>query len=259
MLHDRSKKVKKKLTLTGLFGIVTPHTEQHKQHMRTKTLLLTAALVAVGAASSMAQVYSQNAVGYINVTSPAGRFAMIAHQLNTGAGSRSIATLLGNVATVPPRVGTTVVFFTPSGTQTATFDPDEGTPDGWTPSGAGVLALGGGAYVFTPAGASQTFTFVGDVPQGTLSTPVTQPGFLFYSSTVPQAGRVQADLGFIPNVGDTIFRLSPTGQAQSSTFDPDEGTPDGWTPAQPSFAVGEAFLMKPITPHVAWTRVFSVN
>ena len=49
--------------------------------MRTKTLLLTAALTAAGALTSMAQVYSVNIVGYINLSIPRG-FSMIANQLN---------------------------------------------------------------------------------------------------------------------------------------------------------------------------------
>src|SRR5947199_53123 len=38
--------------------------------MRTKTLLLSAALTAAGVCSSLAQVYSVNAVGYVNLTVP---------------------------------------------------------------------------------------------------------------------------------------------------------------------------------------------
>ena len=42
------------------------YTRNIQNKMRTKTLLLTAALSAAGIASSMAQVYSVNAVGYVN-------------------------------------------------------------------------------------------------------------------------------------------------------------------------------------------------
>src|SRR5688572_21786285 len=51
--------------------------------MRTKTLLLTAALAAAGLTSSMAQsVFSVNAVGFVNVTVPASAFALLANPLN---------------------------------------------------------------------------------------------------------------------------------------------------------------------------------
>jgi hypothetical protein len=49
-----------------------PHTERKYKHMRTKTLLLTAALSAAGLVSSQAQVLSVNSVGYVNQTVPAG-------------------------------------------------------------------------------------------------------------------------------------------------------------------------------------------
>ena len=50
--------------------------------MRTKTLLLTAALSAAGLATSMAQVYSVNAVGYVNVSVPANSYAIVGVPLN---------------------------------------------------------------------------------------------------------------------------------------------------------------------------------
>jgi len=50
--------------------------------MRTKTLLLSGVVAALTSASLMAQVYSLNAVGYINVTIPPG-FSIVANQLNT--------------------------------------------------------------------------------------------------------------------------------------------------------------------------------
>src|SRR6266545_7604189 len=50
--------------------------------MRTKALFLTVALSAAGIATSMAQVYSVNAVGYVNVTIPGGnKFALFSNPL----------------------------------------------------------------------------------------------------------------------------------------------------------------------------------
>jgi hypothetical protein len=54
--------------------------------MRTKTLLIAAATLAVGAASSMAQVtYSQNVVGYVNMTINAGKYEVVANTLINGS------------------------------------------------------------------------------------------------------------------------------------------------------------------------------
>ena len=62
--------------------------------MRTKTLFLTAALSAVGMATSMAQtVYSVNIVGYINLPVVHG-LSLVANQLNA-APNNSVVGLFG--------------------------------------------------------------------------------------------------------------------------------------------------------------------
>jgi len=55
--------------------------------MRTKTLLLTAAAMAAGLATSIAQsnVYSANVVGYVNVTNGAAQYALLSLPLDTGS------------------------------------------------------------------------------------------------------------------------------------------------------------------------------
>jgi len=52
--------------------------------MKIKTLAIAAATLAVGAISSQAQVYSQNVVGYVNVTYPANTLIFAANPLTTG-------------------------------------------------------------------------------------------------------------------------------------------------------------------------------
>ena len=51
--------------------------------MRTKTLLLTAIVGALGFTAAQAQVYSVNAVGYVNKSIPSG-FSIVANPLNNG-------------------------------------------------------------------------------------------------------------------------------------------------------------------------------
>src|SRR5713226_299421 len=50
--------------------------------MRTKTLVLTAAISAAALATSMAQIFSVNAVGYVKVTVAAGNLQLLANPLN---------------------------------------------------------------------------------------------------------------------------------------------------------------------------------
>src|SRR2546421_8566425 len=135
--------------------------------MRTKTLLLTAALSAAGALTSMAQVYSANMVGYINLQIPKG-FSMIANQLNASP-DNTIATVLANAPE-----NTTVYKFVPTPPPahyvTANFSADN---PGWIPNNI-TLNPGEGCFIgvdgnFAPNGF--TATFVGEV-QLVSSTPV---------------------------------------------------------------------------------------
>ena len=91
--------------------------------MRTKTLLLTAALSAAGLLSASAQtaVYSVNIVGYINKTLGTG-LSLIANQLNATP-DNSVPTLFGT-----PAGSVTVSKFNKSrgNFDSAVYDPDSG-------------------------------------------------------------------------------------------------------------------------------------
>jgi hypothetical protein len=167
--------------------------------MRTKTLLLTAALVAAGVASSMAQtsnVYSLNIVGYVNVPVQAGRFYVLNNPLDDGKGD----------------IITNVISFTNSeaedGSSLWTFDPVNGfTPEGWLGGfgwfpGTTVLTPGVG-YFLQPA-ADATITYVGSVTLASTNTLV--PGFTLTGSAYPASTDVTT-LGFTGQDGDTIYRF----------------------------------------------------
>src|SRR6266498_284074 len=81
--HPCSKKLKKLLTGGFRFEIFASHTVNINNSMRTKTLLLMAALTIAGVASSFAQVYSQNIVGYVTTPVTKSVYKMIANPLNT--------------------------------------------------------------------------------------------------------------------------------------------------------------------------------
>ena len=131
--------------------------------MRTKTLLLTAALTAAGALTSMAQVYSVNIVGYINLNVPSG-FSMIANQLNA-ATDNTLETLM---PTVPEN--TTIYKFNPAlRAGLGGYDQYQWTSDnpGWAPISAGTPTViptpkVGESFFFATSGANTTWnrTFV---------------------------------------------------------------------------------------------------
>jgi len=220
--------------------------------MRTKTLLLIAAVGAASAATSMAQVYSVNAVGYVNTTIPKGQFSMVTNPLK--AATNTVNALF---QPVPP--GFQVFVYTPGkGFDVGTFDDLEGA---FLPASVGnaVINPGHGVFVKNPTTADVTVTFVGEVPQGTLTTALV-PGLQIVGSQVPQAGTA-SDLG-LPHTtaggltpGDQVYQYQGAAGYYVSTFDDLE---DNYLPPLKSLAVGEAIFVK-LAKANNWTRTFSVN
>jgi len=213
--------------------------------MRTKTLLLAAALTAAGVATSMAQVYSVNAVGYVNTTIHPG-FNLVSNPLT--AADNTIATLF---KTLP--VNSVVYKFTGSGYIIATLDPDDGV---YLPVDAAntTVVPGEGVFVKSAGSTDLTVTFVGEVSQGDLSNPL-PAGLSIRSSQVPQAGTA-AELGLVGEPNDIVYQYKAVGAGYDiSTFDPDDLV---WAPPLRTLKVGEAFFLKKAKAGV-WTRHFSVN
>jgi len=218
--------------------------------MRTKTLLLTAALGVAGVATSMAQVYSVNAVGYV-VKPLTNGFNLISNPLrNTEANGNRIRNLLG---TVPN--GTSVYLFNNStgGYEIANFN----TITSWTPAAIVDRELLPGAGMFVriaPAAAAPTITFVGEVTQGANLTVPLPVGFSIVSSIVPQEGTAAA-LGYVPANGDALYFWNEGTQGyEIRNFN----SIIGWDRPLPVVEVGEAFFARKQTAG-SWTRSFNVN
>lgn len=195
------------------------------------------ALAAAGVASMSAQVFSVNAVGYVNVTIPKG-FSLLSNPLNADKN-----TVGGTLSAAPD--GTIVYTFGAGGFSANIKDFGEfGAPDA-------SFAPGGGAFVL--AQAPFTVTFVGEVPQGALSNPLPK-GLSIRSSIVPQEGALDTVLGFPAADGDSIFQWDNVG-AKYKQSDYDFGA---WGGAAPTVKVAEAFFVRKAAAGT-WTRNFSVN
>jgi hypothetical protein len=222
--------------------------------MRTKTLLLTAALSVAGIASSMAQaVYSVNAVGYVNTDLVPG-FNLISNPLDNKTGN-TVANLFGTGIQGAIPAGTTVYTFANGNFRIAQYDDLDGAFGGEAASD--VVAPGSGVFVRNPSSSNLRVTFVGEVPQGNLSTPL-PVGYSIKASQVPQAG-VASAMGLQGAVGDSITLWSEASQSFNFTSQFDELDND-WSPALPVLAVGDAFMYRNGgTTARAWNRTFSVN
>jgi hypothetical protein len=214
--------------------------------MRTSTLLLAAATAAIGMSAAYGQVYSDNVVGYINITAPKG-LSMIANQLDNKNGNK-----LGDVIPKAPN-GSYFYKYNGSGYDTALYF------DGWDQPDL-TLAPGGGAFLFIPADAADAdrkLTFVGEVQQGAASNNTVANGLSISSSKVPQAGKLGADLKF------------PTGAALNGTYvykyvnakgDYDVSLIFDGFDTDPQIEVGESFFVFNASGQSqAWNRDFKVQ
>lgn len=208
---------------------------------------MAAAVCAAGIASSQAQVFSVNAVGYVNKTIPAGGFAMVANPLK--AATNTINALFAGVPE-----GFTVYIYKPgTGYDVGSFDALE---NGFVPASVANYELlpGSGVFVKNTSAQPVTITFVGEVMQGTLTTPLVQ-GLQIVSSQVPQSDTPSA-LGLTGAVGDTIYQYSVADQKYTvSSFDDLE---NAFLPTPRALEVGEAFFLSKAAAGT-WTREFNVN
>jgi hypothetical protein len=214
--------------------------------MRTKTLLLTAALGLAGIASSMAQVYSVNAVGYVNVTTPI-------------SANPSTFLLAGNPLNGTNNALTTILPTAPEGTRiylfrAGTFEIKEYSFGAWDADTT--INPGEGFFVEFPTGTPSpaTLTFVGEVPQGTLVNTL-PPGFSLRSSIVPQAGAITAVLGLTATEGDRVYQFDRATQS----YDISEFSFGAWD-AEPNVQVAEGFWYENVSgAPITWSRTFNVN
>lgn len=186
--------------------------------MRTKTLILSALLGLMGGTTSslMAQtnVYSLNAVGYINVVAPVG-FSIIANQLNSTNNNITNLFQNGTVAVSGPMNGyapydaVALYVFQPGGHYETFFGDSGNINNGYWDGNVNAT----NQYAFLNPGSACWFlnsfngngdplttvtnTFVGTVQQGALTNSF-GPGFNMVSSIVPQTGGIGTVLGLVP-------------------------------------------------------------
>lgn len=235
-----------------------------------KRFLLAGVLSFIGVAPSLvtAQVTSINAVGYVNVTTPAG-FSIICNPV--AATSNKARDLF---ASAP--VGTVLYKYTGTGFDIMTKLADNFWRDNPATGGAFFndptkefdLAPGEGLFINNASGSPVTITFVGEVPAGNLSNPV-PAGFSIRSSQVPQSGLLQTLLEFPMATSDAIYTYSNTdgGYTIYTLLDsasgfwrktPPIGSPTFGADKQPTIEVGQAFWSFK-NSSANWTRTFSIN
>jgi hypothetical protein len=236
--------------------------------MRTKTMILSALLGALGSVSVHAQnVYSLNAVGYINVTLSPG-FNIVACPLiatdPSGLNDNTISNLLG-----PNTNGQykkwQIYNWNPTATP-PTFVQESGTPSGWLNGGTNTIAPGQAVWIQNPSnGVSPTVTFVGTVPTGTLTNPI-YPGYNLVGSIVPASGDMLTNSIMLltnsvtPTKKDQIYTWNPL----SSNFTQygAAGSPATWVvggdPVLPNVGTGFWYESQSTATNY-WVENYTVN
>jgi hypothetical protein len=199
--------------------------------MRTKTLLIAAAALVAGIVSSNAQpVFSQNVVGYVNISIPANQLTLVANPLDDGTNT---ATSLGGAL------------------------PNKSTIQTWNGSGYNASSKGGGVWTvnfalppgvgfFVKSPTALTNTFVGNVVTqvgGNATNALPAGALVLLGSITPYTG----------DLTDTNLDLGPT-LANKSTVQVWNGT--GFTASSKgggsfntplTLSVGQGFFVKSAT------------
>lgn len=216
--------------------------------MRTKTLLLTAALAAASAASAMAQnVYSVNAVGYINKSIVAG-YSIVANPFKVTDNA------LDTLIPAPPN---DLVTYTQSGGTylIASYIVADGA---WDDGGAVKMNVGEATVIYN-GGPSFNVTFVGEVTQSVGGAAIVNSipsGQNLRSSKVPQAGSITGDLKYTPSTDVTTYQIAADGL---SFLISNYIVADGAWDAEPSFGFAEGAYFDAYSGSDTWSRVFTVN
>ena len=224
-------------------------------NMKISPLCLVAALLTGGFSPSLAQLYSENIVGYINLTVQPG-LNLIVNQL------RSIDDLSYFMPSVPD--GTVVFRFNPV-TQSYQNGVTFLAGIGWYPSSGNTndlvkrIPVGEGFFLHIPAGSGFTnLTFVGEV---VLVSDLPLPwNYSLKGSVVPQADSLD-NLGFPAAPGDRVYQWDVALQRFRipSVF----SDSNGWQPDQPRVRVGEGFLLFSdpalASPNRVWHRSFVIG
>jgi hypothetical protein len=246
--------------------------------MRTKAIILSAALVAAGVASSMAQsnVYSLNVVGYVNLTLTNG-FNLITLPLQSSDVTSSINSVLTNTTPTTP-FGAYVLQWNPAASSftNAVYAGGDGN---WYDGGFDYLVSnsvppGQGFFFFLPgpgAGgvASMQVTVVGTVLQGTNSY-TENTGYGFYGNFEPVQGDITTN-GF-PITADYgyLYQWNAASQSYTTAVYGIDAADNAPSPAQFYNAdftqvvvvappVGAGFVYFNPGSAASWTQTFTVQ
>ncbi|HEY3762676.1 MAG TPA: hypothetical protein VGN23_13095 [Verrucomicrobiae bacterium] len=225
--------------------------------MRTKALLMAAAALAAGIATSNAQVYSQNVVGYVSVNLTNGE-NLIANPMDLdGTGTNN--TLQSVFGTNLPNT-TKVYVFTSGGWQSASYVASSGK---WLGSAIitnevnAALNPGYGVFVDVPgsSGTSITLSEVGNVLNGPVTNNIAA-GVTVLSGILPIGGTIDTNNGYVPSKGDKVYTWNVAAQNYGATVPNYTGSK--WLGGDPVLTPGVAVFVSAAS-NTVWGVNFTNN
>jgi len=216
---------------------------------------MSALLGALGSISVMAQstnVYSLNAVGYINITAEPG-FNIVSCPL-IASPDNTINTLLS-----PTNGAFKKWQFWAWNPGTAAYTEDIGLGSSWGSGGAETLNPGQAGWLYNPSNTPVTITFVGTVPSGTNSVTLLANSFNLVSSILPTSGDIVTNslMSFTNGVKkDQVWTWNTSTASYTEYIDLASGWPTD--PIQTNVGGGFWYFNNQATNNY-WTESFSVN
>jgi hypothetical protein len=224
--------------------------------MRTKTVLLSALLGALGSVSVHAQnVYSLNAVGYINVVANPG-FNIISCPL-IASPDNTINTLLVNTNGQYKKMQ--VWAFNP--TNNPQYFEEIGSGSGWNNGGLTTINPGQAIWFNNISNSPVTITFVGTVPTGVSSNTLYPQSFNLVGSVVPASGDIVTNsiMNFTNFVKkDQVWTFNPT---NNPSYFETIASSSAWNNGDPQLAVvgGGFWYLNNQATNNYWVENYSVN
>ena len=215
-------------------------------------------MLAAGLATSMAQVYSLNVVGYVNVTLPPQAFTCVANPLDaTSGGTVTGANDITNLFATGIASSSTISTF--NSTLNDYNAPIQYTRTGW--NGNTTVNPGQAVMFYNNGTTATTVTFVGQVVTGpyTVGT-LAANSFTMVGSPVPIGGSITNStlaVGLVPSSSDTLATFSST--ANDWVNPASWSTRTGWS-QDLQIAPGQGFLYYNNSSAAnTWTSNFTVQ
>jgi hypothetical protein len=228
--------------------------------MRTKALLTAAAALAAGIATSNAQVYSANVVGYVSVTIAPTNFSLISIPLDyDGTGTND---LVGNVFGTNFLNGTALENWAPgSGFVVNTYGTTSKNPTPHWSLPTQAYGPGDGIFVYNPSNVTYSVSIVGTVLQGNLTNQyIDQAGFALIGGEFPLSGGVDSTFGYTPDNGDAFESWSPSSGFTVNDYGTTSKNPTPhWSLGEPQLTPGSGGFIYTTNPAPVMATNFVVN